>query len=126
MSIIATENCINLSSYGEICVQCNACGRFGGNQEDIAKAKLIMMMNLLKEYTYQLLDKDYDTLLQQKNIVLSIHSISEECVDLFNELGAIKEYTYQLLDKETPDGLINLYGIDIKFSKWIKEGGCQR
>ena len=116
MSIVVTENCINPSSYGEICVQCNACGRFGGNQEDIAKAKLIMMMNWLKEYTYQLLDKDYDTLLQQKNIVSSIHSISEECIDLFNELGAIKE---------TPDGLINLYGVDIKFSKWIREGGCQ-
>ena len=35
MSITATKNCINPSSYGEICVQCNACGRFGGNQEDI-------------------------------------------------------------------------------------------
>jgi hypothetical protein len=28
ISISALENCINGDSYGEICVRCNACGRF--------------------------------------------------------------------------------------------------
>jgi hypothetical protein len=28
ISISALEDCINSDSYGEICVHCNACGRF--------------------------------------------------------------------------------------------------
>ena len=35
----ALDNCINPNSYGEICVQCNACGRFDKSTEKECKLK---------------------------------------------------------------------------------------
>lgn len=114
MSIAVMKDCINPASYGEICVNCNACGRFGGNSETIAKSKLYMLMRELKELTEKILNEDYDTLLQQKNITSSIRTISEKCNNIFIELGAAKE---------VPKGSWDGYGFDIKFSEWMQGGG---
>lgn len=47
ISIPVTENCINDDSYGEICVLCNACGRFDkATQRECA---LEMYMEKLQE-----------------------------------------------------------------------------
>jgi len=117
MSIAVTENCINPASYGEICVHCNACGRFGGSSETIKKSELYMLMEELKELAEKIHDEQYDTLLQQKNIIFSINQISNQCKKLFTELGVVKE---------VPDGYINMYGLDITYSEWINsEGGGQ-
>ena len=39
MSIGVSKDCINHDSYGEICVHCNACGRF--DEKTMWKARLI-------------------------------------------------------------------------------------
>jgi hypothetical protein len=114
MCLSVMDNCINRASYGEICVQCNACGRFGGSKEYMAKLKLYMLMQELKEHAENILEEDFDTVLQQKNIVLRIQSISKECSEMLTELEIIKE---------VPEGSFGLCGLDIKFSEWLKEGG---
>lgn len=110
MCMSVMDNCINKASYGEICVHCNACGRFGGSKEDILKSELLMLMEELKEYSYHILHDEYDTLLQQKNVVSSINTISGKCVGILTELGAIKEVSEDCFD---------MYGLKIKFSEWI-------
>lgn len=110
MCMSIDENCINHASYGEICVHCNACGRFGGNKDGILKSKLVMLMKDLETYSHKILYDEYDTLLQQKNIVSSISRISSECVGVLTELGAFKEVSEDCFD---------MYGLNIKFSDWI-------
>ena len=58
MCMIITEDCINSASYGEICVQCNSCGRFGGSSKVIQKSKLYMLMSELKEYMEHINNED--------------------------------------------------------------------
>ena len=110
MCMIITEDCINSASCGAICVQCNSCGRFGGSSKVIQKSKLYMLTSELKEYMEHINNEEYDTLLQQKNIVSSINSISKQCVDILTELGAFKE---------VPEDCFDMSGLKIKYSEWI-------
>ena len=63
----ALDNCVNPDSFGEICVHCNACGRFDKSTQK--KCELQLYKRLLKEeYEFNRWDDNADfRKLQEKN-----------------------------------------------------------
>lgn len=61
------DECWNLyESYGEICVGCNACGRF--NEATKYESRLIVYSRNLLQLSKDLLDERFQTPIQQENI----------------------------------------------------------
>ncbi len=76
ISIPALEDCINDDSYGEICVRCNACGRFDkSTQKECA----------LEMYKRQLQEQyNFDGLIevQKRNIESNIQYLKKKIAEL--------------------------------------------
>lgn len=75
------KDCINHDSYGEICVGCNACGRF--DKETMWKSRYDMYVMHLKELVQKYGDDFYNSNLQQENIssdVIYYGNKIKECV----------------------------------------------
>lgn len=69
--ISAMDKCYNpYDSYGEICVGCNCCGRV--DKSTMYQCRIETDKRHLAETVQKLTDKDYQTELQQKNILSSI------------------------------------------------------
>ena len=76
------KDCINFASYGEICVHCNACGRYDKNT--MWQARYRMYLGELGGLLDKVLDESYQSNLQQKNIALDVITFGErlkECVE---------------------------------------------
>ena len=62
------KNCYNcIDSYGEICVGCNCCGRLDKNTKQ--QARIDVNKRHLSEWAEKLLDEDFQTEIQQTNIL---------------------------------------------------------
>ena len=63
-----TENCINHNSYGEICVHCNCCGRYG--EEGMREAQIKYYKECIEENNNfsGWFDEPFLRLNQQENI----------------------------------------------------------
>ena len=82
------ENCENLyDSYGEICVRCNCCGRFGEESRKESQRKLYLE-RLEHEFNFNNWSEDTEMRKHQEKVV-------EENIAYFNdkltELGQIEE-----------------------------------
>lgn len=67
----ALENCQNpYDSYGEICVGCNCCGRFG--EDTVWQARYNQAVERLQDNILKLQDGYFQSNLQQKNICANI------------------------------------------------------
>lgn len=80
MSVIACEsvmeNCQNpYDSFGEICVGCNCCGRFG--TDTMWKARYELAVRRLTENIADLASEDFKSNLQQENICSNIRHWGE-------------------------------------------------
>ena len=83
------DGCINLQeSYGEICVRCNACGRFNKETQKEAQLKLYERQ-LQDQYNFEGWDDDFKEI-QQKNINFNIESLKKKIADLKKDLGIEK------------------------------------
>jgi hydroxypyruvate isomerase len=66
-----SENCENMhDSYGEICVDCNCCGRV--NKKTIHEDRVKTYARQLEEHIQHITGESFQTRLQQKNIVSNI------------------------------------------------------
>lgn len=72
ISIPALEDCINGDSYGEICVHCNACGRFDKSTQKECE---------LKMYKEEL-QKQYNEEVQKRNIESNIQYFKKKIAEL--------------------------------------------
>lgn len=76
------KNCINTDSYGEICVKCNCCGRFG--EENMWIRRYNMFWRQLTEEIEKHYDEFFMSNLKQKNIASNVKWYAEkilECVE---------------------------------------------
>jgi hypothetical protein len=76
------KKCINPDSYGEICVKCNCCGRFG--EENMWIRRYNMYWRQLTEEIEKHYDEFFMSNLQQKNIASNVKWYAEkilECVE---------------------------------------------
>lgn len=76
-----SKDCVNPDSYGEICVKCNCCGRFG--KETMWIRRYNMYWRNLAELIEKHSDDFYFTDLQQTNIAIDIVTYGQyilECV----------------------------------------------
>ena len=83
------DDCINIASYGVVCVKCNACGRF--NKETQRECALRMWMDeLYNQFHFNAwFDDEGIKALQKKNIESNIEFIQDKILSLLFE--AIKE-----------------------------------
>lgn len=80
ISYSALEDCINNDSYGEICVRCNACGRWDKSTQKESALKMYKEC-LQKQYDF---DNWIDGLeeTQKKNIESNIRYFKEKIAEL--------------------------------------------
>lgn len=84
------ENCQNFyDSYGEICVGCNCCGRFG--TDTMWQARYEMAITRLSENIEKLTDEYFQSNLQQQNICSNISYWSERLKEILAHLDFDKE-----------------------------------
>lgn len=84
------ENCQNpYDSYGEICVGCNCCGRFG--EDTMWQARYELATRHLGELVEKLQNEWFKTNLQQSNICSDISSWSEDLKEILTHLDFDKE-----------------------------------
>lgn len=84
------ENCQNFyDSYGEICVGCNCCGRFG--TDTMWQARYEMAITRLSENIEKLTDEYFQSNLQQQNICSNISYWSERLKEILTHLDFDKE-----------------------------------
>ena len=84
------NDCINAASYGEICVKCNACGRF--NKETQRECALrVWIDELYYQFHFNAWFDDDEEIkaLQKKNIESNIEFIQDKILNLLAE--AMKE-----------------------------------
>jgi len=84
------NDCINAASYGEICVKCNACGRF--NKETQRECALrVWIDELYYQFHFNAWFDDDEEIkaLQKKNIESNIEFIQDKILSLLAE--AMKE-----------------------------------
>lgn len=62
-----TEDCININSFGEICVKCNCCGRFGEEGKKEAQIKYWGEMLLDVENFDNWCDEEQWRVIQEEN-----------------------------------------------------------
>ena len=79
-----SEDCVNTDSYGEICVKCNCCGRFGKENMWIRRYNLYWrkLAELIEEHQ----DDFYFTDLQQTNIASNIVSYGKDILECVKHL----------------------------------------
>ena len=117
--IAVTDNCKNPDSYGEICVKCNKCGRFG--EQEITRTEAIEVLKVVDEnascddclYYAQMEDcPTNDDCIIRKAIWLAISYLEcgkmlEVCYDQVKQerdiaIGQLKELGYELGQKIEP------------------------
>jgi len=76
------DDCINAASYGEICVKCNACGRF--NKETQRECALrVWIDELYDQFHFNAwFDDEEINALQKKNIESNIEFIQDKILRL--------------------------------------------
>ena len=82
MSSTVSKDCINKDTYGEICVSCNACGRF--NESTMWKSRYEIYIDELAEQVDKFRNDFYKSNLQQMNLAKNILSLGEkikECIE---------------------------------------------
>ena len=80
------DDCINIASYGEICVKCNACGRF--NKETQRECALrVWIDELYDQFHFNAWFDDDEEIkaLQKKNIESNIEFIQDKILSLLAE-----------------------------------------
>jgi predicted transcriptional regulator len=83
-------NCQNpYESYGEICVGCNCCGRFG--EDTMWQARYELAIRVLNEKIEHLQSEYFKSNLQQANICSSISYWSEKLKEILTHLDFDKE-----------------------------------
>lgn len=94
------ENCQNFyDSYGEICVGCNCCGRFG--TDTMWQARYELAVRMLRDDVEKLTDEYFQSNLQQQNICSNISYWSERLKEILTHLDFDKKkYT----EAEPPKG----------------------
>lgn len=70
MSSSVSKDCINMASYGVICVGCNACGRF--DESTMWKSRYEMYVGELAELVGKFGEDFYKSNLQQMNIATDV------------------------------------------------------
>lgn len=71
VDFLVTDECENLyDSYGEICVQCNCCGRF--DKSTMSECRIKTYKRQLKEEVECIDDPRFPNQNQKKNILLNI------------------------------------------------------
>lgn len=84
------ENCQNsYDSFGEICVGCNCCGRFG--EDTMWQARYNMAIERIQDNVRKLQDKYFQSNLQQKNGCTNISYWSKELEEILTHLDFDKE-----------------------------------
>lgn len=76
ISIPALEDCINDDSYGEICVRCNACGRFDKSTQKECALEMYKE-ELQKQYNFDGLIE-----VQKRNIESNIQYLKKKIAEL--------------------------------------------
>ena len=78
-----SENCVNLyDSYGEICVQCNCCGKL--NKDTMHECRIQTYKEHLMNTAKDIGNRYYNSESQKKNILKSIVTIA---CDIAKEYG---------------------------------------
>ena len=101
--IAVTDNCKNPDSYGEICVKCNKCGRFG--EQKMTRAEAIRVLKDEMEYKH---DYPYDKQAYEMAIsTLECGKMLEVCYDQVKQerdiaIEQLKELGYELGQKIEP------------------------
>lgn len=80
ISIPVAEGCINSDSYGEICVHCNACGRFDKSTQKECALKMYRE-ELQKQYDFNNWAEGLEEL-QRKNIKSNIKYLKKKIKEL--------------------------------------------
>lgn len=80
ISYSVMENCINPSSYGVICVNCNACGRIDKDKQKESQLKLYRGM-LQEQYDFDRWDENFEEL-QRKNVKSNIECFKAKIAEL--------------------------------------------
>ncbi len=84
------KNCQNpYDSYGEICVGCNCCGRFG--EDTMWQARYDLAVRELSDLVEKLTSEHFQSNLQQANICSSISSWSKDLEEILTHLDFDKE-----------------------------------
>lgn len=79
------KNCQNpYDSYGEICVGCNCCGRFG--EDTMWQARYDLAVRELSDLVEKLTSEHFQSNLQQANICSSISSWSEDLKEILTHI----------------------------------------
>ena len=78
--IPVTDGCINSASYGEICVLCNACGRFDKSTQKECALKMYRE-ELQKQYDFNNWAEGLEEL-QRKNIKSNIKYLKKKIKEL--------------------------------------------
>lgn len=71
-----SRDCINPDSYYQICVHCNACGRF--DMDTMWQARRKLYIRRLKEHIENMEDEQFYSQLQQSNIAEDIITFGKE------------------------------------------------
>ena len=79
-----SKDCVNTDSYGEICVKCNCCGRFG--EETMWIRRYNLYWRKLAELIEKHSDDFYFTDLQQTNIASDIVSYGKDIIECVKHL----------------------------------------
>lgn len=83
ISIPALEDCINSDSYGEICVHCNACGRFDKSTQKECALKMYKE-ELQKQYNFDGWIEGFEEM-QKRNIESNIQYFKKKIAELEEE-----------------------------------------
>lgn len=83
ISFTATEDCINLNSYGAICVRCNACGRFDKDKQKESALKM-WQQKLQEEYEFDGWVAGFEDI-QKENIAANIEYIKGKIAEFEND-----------------------------------------
>lgn len=78
--IQVSKDCINYDSYGEICVGCNACGRFDKSTQNECALKLYKRM-LQEQYDFNNWTEGFEEI-QKKNIKSNIEFLKNKILEL--------------------------------------------
>jgi hypothetical protein len=78
------KDCINPDSFGEICVKCNACGRF--DKDEMLIDRYIMFRHRLVEEIEKFNSDYYHTNLQQMNIAKNIIYNAEKLLECIEQM----------------------------------------
>lgn len=84
MSSTVSKDCINIDTYGEICVSCNACGRF--NESSMWESRYKMYVGELAGLVDKFGDDFYKSNLQQMNIAKDVISLGEKSKNVWSIL----------------------------------------